>query len=306
MNTTDMNDTTTYASTAPLSVTSAVSWPAVLAGATGSAAISLILILLGTGLGMTLVSPWSVDGDTVKTLGISGILWITLTSLVAAALGGYLAGRLRTRWLSTPVDEVYFRDTAHGFLAWAVATLLTAALLTSTIGAMVKGGAETEVAASAVKHAKKQTAAYFLDLLFRPDVNASNTTSVADPLANTPQSTVSTEETLAAVKASKAETKRIFMKALELDSLSNEDLAYTGQLVARHTGITQQAAQQRVSQIFELIKSTKQTAETAAKEAADKARKASGYTSLWLFISLLIGAFIASLAATYGGRQRDL
>ena len=45
--------------------------------------------------------------------------------------------------------------------------------------------------------------------------------------------------------------------------------------------------------------------EATAKETADEARKASAYAALWIFVSLLIGAFVASLAATLGGRQRD-
>src|SRR5688572_9428782 len=103
---------------------SAVSWAAVLAGAVGAAALSLVLFLLGTGLGLAAVSPWASEGISGKAAGVSTILWVTFVQLMAAALGGYLAGRLRTRWVTVHTDEVFFRDTAHGFLAWAVATLL--------------------------------------------------------------------------------------------------------------------------------------------------------------------------------------
>jgi len=113
---------------------SAVSWAAIVAGAVGAAALSLILLLLGTGLGLSSVSPWAGQGASASTFGISTILWVSFTQLAAAGMGGYLAGRLRTRWAATHTDEVYFRDTAHGFLAWAVATLLTAAVLTSAVG----------------------------------------------------------------------------------------------------------------------------------------------------------------------------
>jgi hypothetical protein len=103
---------------------SAVSWGAIVAGAVAAAALSLILFILGIGLGLTSVSPWSREGISGQAFGVSAILWITFTSLVASALGGYLTGRLRTRWLSVHTDEVYFRDTAHGFLAWGLATLM--------------------------------------------------------------------------------------------------------------------------------------------------------------------------------------
>ena len=109
---------------------SAVSWGAIVAGAAGGAALSLILLMLGTGLGLSSVSPWAYSGVSATTFGVSTILWLTFTQLVASGMGGYLAGRLRTKWVAVHTDEVYFRDTAHGFLAWAIAALATAALLT--------------------------------------------------------------------------------------------------------------------------------------------------------------------------------
>src|SRR3954469_20926757 len=118
----------------------AVSWGAVIAGAVGAAALSLVLFLLGTGLGLAAVSPWSRDGISGTTAGVSTIVWITVVQLLASALGGYLAGRLRTRWVTVHTDEVFFRDTAHGFLAWAVSTLLMATLLSSAAGTALSSG----------------------------------------------------------------------------------------------------------------------------------------------------------------------
>ena len=92
---------------------STVSWSAILAGATASAALSLILLILGTGLGFSAVSPWAHNGVSATTFGVSTIVWLTVTQLVAFGLGGYLAGRLRTRWAEVHQDEVHFRDTAH-------------------------------------------------------------------------------------------------------------------------------------------------------------------------------------------------
>jgi len=126
---------------ADASVASAVSWGAILAGAAGAAALSLILLILGTGLGLSSVSPFTGKGASATTFGVSTIVWLTFIQLAASGIGGYLAGRLRTRWISTHTDEVYFRDTAHGFLAWAIATLVVAATLSSVIGAIVGTGA---------------------------------------------------------------------------------------------------------------------------------------------------------------------
>lgn len=119
---------------------SAVSWASVLAGATAAAALSLILLVLGTGLGLAAMSPWAGEGAQAQTIGVTGIVWLALTQVAASGLGGYLAGRLRARWRDTHVDEVHFRDTAHGLLSWAVATLFTAALLGATISGILGAG----------------------------------------------------------------------------------------------------------------------------------------------------------------------
>ena len=121
---------------------SGVSWAAIVAGAVGAASLSLILLLLGTGLGLSSISPWTDRGASATALGVTAILWITFTQLAASGIGGYLAGRLRTKWVGVQTTEVYFRDTAHGFLAWAVATLLTAALLTTTIASILGTGVQ--------------------------------------------------------------------------------------------------------------------------------------------------------------------
>src|SRR4030095_10271128 len=102
------------------------------------------------------------------------------------------------------------------------------------------------------------------------------------------------------------EVARIFTRDLGADSLPPEDVRYLGQVVAQRTGMSQQDAERRVVETYANMQAKLRDAAATAKAAADAARKASSYTALWLFISLLIGAFVASLAATYGGRQRDL
>ena len=284
-----------------LPVPSATSWGAILAGAAGAAALSLILLILGTGLGLSSVSPFSGEGVGATGLGISTILWITFTQLAASAIGGYLAGRLRTRWAATHVDEIYFRDTAHGFIAWAVATLVTAAVLTSAIGTIVGNGARAAAAAaggaataaapalaSAAHADASPDNAYFVDTLFRKDP--------ATPAPANPGDAARTS----------AEATRILASALRGGTLPPEDAHYLGQLVSQSTGIAPADADKRVAEDFARMKASADEAAAQAREAADKARKASAYAALWLFISLLAGAFVASAAATFGGRQRDL
>jgi len=283
---------------------------AFLAGA--AAALSLILLILGAGLGLSSVSPWAHDGVSATSFGVSTILWLTFTQLAASGMGGYLAGRLRTKWLEAHADEIYFRDTAHGFLAWAVASLATAALLTSVIGSVVGGSvragataagsvaavAGAGVAAAGTAMSDNGSMGYFIDSLFRKDTNASAAVSSG--------SGTQTGGAQQIDSASVSEVARIFMNTLRTGALSAADLRYVGQLVAQRTGLTQQEAEKRVSDTYTQAQTKLREAETAAKDAADQARKASAYAAIWIFISMLIGAFIASFAATYGGRQRDL
>ena len=121
---------------------SGVSWAAIFAGAAAAAALSLILVVLGAGLGFAATSPWADEGASAQTLGVSAIIWLLLTQIFASGLGGYIAGRLRVKWANLHGDEVYFRDTAHGFLAWAVATLVAAMLILSTAGGLATAGAQ--------------------------------------------------------------------------------------------------------------------------------------------------------------------
>lgn len=285
--------------------TDAVSWPAIFAGAAGAAALSLILLMLGTGLGLSSVSPWAHEGINKTTFGTTTIVWVTVTQLIASGMGGYLAGRLRTKWVEAQRDEIFFRDTAHGFLAWAVSSLVTAAVLTSTIAAIASTGvqASASVASGLATTAAAGTAAavagsdatpsegpmaYFIDTLFRRDAEVV-TTATPPPATPAPLSEVS----------------RIFMTTLHTGALPAQDVRYVGQLVAQRTGLSQPVAEKRVTDVYASAQARLREAQTAMTQAADTARKTSAYAALWLFISLLSGAFAASLTATLGGRQRD-
>src|SRR5712691_11698234 len=128
---------------------SGVSWAAVIGGAFVAAALSLILLALGAGLGFSSVSLWSNVGASASTIGTAAIVWLILMQIISSSMGGYLAGRLRTKWSSIHNDEVYFRDTANGFLAWAVALVVTAAFLASAGAVMVGATASSAAGAGA-------------------------------------------------------------------------------------------------------------------------------------------------------------
>ena len=93
---------------------SGVHWGAIFAGAVGAVGVTIILVSLGPGLGLATVSPWTPSATPPATFGIAAGIWLIITQWLSAGLGGYLAGRLREKWVGVRTDEVLFRDTAHG------------------------------------------------------------------------------------------------------------------------------------------------------------------------------------------------
>jgi hypothetical protein len=250
---------------------SAVSWAAVLAGAFVTAALGLILLALGAGMGLSSLSPWSATGAAAT--GKGAFLWIGGLEIVASAIGGYMAGRLRTKWVDVHSDEVYFRDTAHGFLAWCVAFVLTAGFLTSAASTMV--GDSRGAAGSRVEQTADGADRYFVDQLYRVD-------------QTTAPGAVAADATL------RAEVGMIFAHSIRQRGINPADKAYLDASVASRTGLSSADADKRVSDVFD-----------QAQQSLDAARKAAAHTLYWLFVALLMGAFAASGAATFGGRERD-
>ena len=265
----------------------ATSWPAIAAGAFVAIGASLILLALGAGFGFASVSPRPGQGASASALVVSAAIWLIVTQWVSAALGGYIAGRLRSRWAGTHSHEVFFRDTAHGLVTWAVATVLVAAFAGGTARMLLNAvtRAASDVTSSGVQAvASNPTAAYGIDKLFRPTtVPAGNVGSAGETDA-------------------RGEAQLIISDSLSDGHVTDADHAYLIQLVSARAGISQADAQQRVDEWI----SSSQQAQAQAKSAADTARKAAAQTAIYTALSLLIGAFIASVAAALGGRLRDL
>ena len=278
---------------------SAVSWGAIIAGAVVGAALTITLVSLGAGLGLVSVSPWSNSGVSATTLGVLAVAWLLAVQLFASGVGGYIAGRLRTNWVGVHTDEVFFRDTAHGFVVWAVATLVSATLLASALAAVTSGaasvaGAAVQAGGQAVSAAAGAAAAnadtngqspvaYYTDMLFR---------------TQTPPAQGNPGE-------ARAEVGRILARSAMNGELSGDDKAYVSQVVAREAGLSPQDAEKRVNDVVTQAKAAADDAVAKAKQAAETARKVGIHTSLWVFVSLLVGAFSATYMATVGGRLRD-
>jgi hypothetical protein len=261
---------------------SAVSWPAILAGAFAAAAITLILLAAGSGFGLASVSPWPGMGASAKSFTIMAGVWLIIVQWFASGLGGYLTGRLRTKWVGTHTHEVFFRDTAHGFLTWAVATVIGAALLASAASSAIGTGARATASVAAtvsMPSGMSMGRSYDVDGLFR--------SVTPDPTGTGPEA--------------RTEATRILAVGAVDGDVSAADNAYLVQLVTVHTGLAQPDAQKRVDDVL----AQEKAAAAKAKQLADDARKSTAAFSIFAALSMLIGAFIASAAAALGGQQRD-
>src|SRR3984893_13792923 len=258
------------------STTSAVSWAAILAGAVVAAAISLLLMVIATCLDLASTQAASAPSVTAITaIALIVIQWIS------AAGGGYITGRLRTKWVGTHTHEVFFRDTAHGFITWAVATLIVASALASAAVSLVGATVHTAVVSTVASNAANSNAArgsvapYDLDMLFRP--------------------TASRDAKSAPAEDARAQTGRILARGLVTGDVPGADRAYIAQVVAAQAGISEAEARRRVDDTV-----------AQAKTEERKARKAAEMTSIFTALSMLLGAFIACVSAALGGRLRDL
>ncbi|MBY5542444.1 hypothetical protein HFO60_20860 [Rhizobium leguminosarum] len=269
---------------------SAMTWGPIFGGAAAAIGVTLILLLLGSGVGLTMVSPWSGQSSSLGTVGVTAAIWLVVVQWLSSGLGGYITGRLRTKWAAVHTDEVFFRDTAHGFISWALATIFVAGFLASSLTSLAGAGAQAvgsaaqavgSTATAAGTAAASSTAspmdlptAYFTDALLRPDQ---------------------------ARAAATAEVSRILLNGAAEGQIPDDDKAYLATIVSARTGLSEADARTRVDTVLKRIDDAK----VAAQKAADEARKAASTTALLGALSLLIGAFIAAAAAAFGGSQRD-
>jgi hypothetical protein len=276
-----------------------ISWAAVAAGAVAAAALTLLLVAFGAGLGLSAVSPWSDSGVSASTFNVATGIYLVIIGVMSSAVGGYLAARLRTKWLGVHSNEVFFRDTAHGFLAWAFATLICATALASTTAFLANGavagmaGASTSATTRSINPAE-----IYVDKLFRAPPGAQTAAaSAAATTDNTGAAPATAGGNAGAMSAYQARAEVVRLWTADFrngQDLTANDKTYVAQLVAARTGLSQADAEKRVNDVV-----------TEAKTAVDNTRLAAAKMSFWLTAALLFGAFAASLAAAEGGALRD-
>ncbi len=273
---------------------SAVSWGAVIAGSVVATASVLIMLSIGAGLGLSAVSPWKNDGATAGTIGVSMVIGLIVVQWLSAAFGGYVAGRLRTRWAHLHADETYFRDTAHGFLSWALGAIFGVALLASATGAVVgAAGSAVGGAAKVAGHGAMAAGEHGDQIGGWMDehglsVDSLMRTNKVDARPLTPDE--------------RHETTRILMDSVKNEGIAPADRTYLAGVIASRSDLSQAEAEAKIDDTVAKLKE----AELKAREAADTARKQAAKLAMYNALAMLIGAFVASAAAVLGGRHRDL
>ncbi len=258
----------------------AINWGAVAAGTFANAALTLLLLAFGAGMGFSAISPWSNSGVSMTTFSVGTGIWLIVMAMLASTVGGYVAGRLRTRWTGVHSDEVFFRDTAHGFISWACAAVLSAAVLGAAATAIVSGAS-----AGLAQRSDGGPVAIYVDELLRPAAGAPAPQAAGAATANQ----------AAADSATRAEVSRLLAKSLrDRVDLAPADRSYLAQVVSARTGLAQGDADKRVNDVL-----------AQAKSDLDKARSAAAKLALWLCAAMFAGALAASLAAIEGGQLRD-
>jgi hypothetical protein len=258
---------------------SGVSWAAIAAGAVAAAALSLALVAFGAGIGLSVISPWADSGVLATTFKIGSGIYLCIVAVMASSVGGYLAARLRRKRTGFHTNEAFFRDTAHGFLAWAFATLLSAGVLGAATSNILGGAAQGAGMGAMQAGQNVNPADIYVDRLFRAD----------------PQAGTAVQPAAGNADAGRAEALRLWIVSFRDNrDIRTDDRTYLARLVSARTGLSQAEADRRVNEVV-----------TDAKAAADRARKAAAQLALWLTASLLLGAFAASLAAVEGGQLRD-
>lgn len=281
---------------------SAVSWGAILAGAVASAALSLALLTAGAGLGFTSVSPFANSGVSATTLGIAALAWLAFVHLLAMGAGGYLAGRLRTKSVGPHTPEVAMRDSAHGFLSWAVGSLVSAVLLASLATTVIGGTARLGAsAASGVGQAVAGAAGQAASRVDTSNLNIDPSALLTDRLFRNERPAPGTGDT----NAARTEVGRIIASSLRNGEITQADRSYVAGVIAAQTGISQQDAEKRIDDGVQQAKDAAAKVEQTAREAAEAARSAAAKAALAAFIAMVIGAMAASFGGGLGGRARD-
>lgn len=262
-----------------------VEWGAIVAGALAAVAISFVLYSFGSAIGLSLVSPWPNSGLPAKLVAAIATFWAMVSQIGSFLVGGYIAGRMRSRWSDAPAHEVEFRDGLHGLLVWALGVVIGAALLIATAATLVRGGAElgARVAGAAPSTATPDPLGYYADVLLRQRPTSPGAAPPPAPPA---------------VAESREEVLRVLQRSLVAGKVSDADKSHLALVVSQRSGLPPPEAQKRVDD-------TLAEASRVTREAAETARRGAILAGLVTAISLLVALAAAWWGAQRGGEHRD-
>lgn len=257
------------------------SWGLAFAGGAAATAVTFFLLTLGSGFGLLLVNPVTHSGPSLPAFLTGGAIYFLAAQTFGFAVGGHIAGRMLGPILESPVQEE-FRAAAHGFIAWAVTILATLTIVTFA-GLVAAGAGAGTAALYGASNAHSDPAgptAFLVDKLFRPTAPATGRTDMA-------------------TVASRAEAARLLEAGLTRgEKLAPDDRERLIVLTAQQSGASRDVAAGRVDRLQTEV-------QTKTRQAADIARKTASYTSLWIALSLLFGAFVSVVTAIFARKEDD-
>ncbi len=278
---------------------SGLSWSGIIAGALTAIAVTAIIVALGSGIGLSLASPFS-SSPSGDALTIMGAVWLVFAQAIGFATGGYMAGRLRANPGRWHTGEVKFRDAANGLVVWAIGVVLSMLLLAGAVGKVTSAASNGATpagpapAAGATGASPLSALDYYTDTLLRTNPQTQGSTPGNAGMATA--AAASANDTNAQMQ--RQQVNRILLTAVGPNGLSDDDRTYLAQIVAARSGMNQDDAQKKVDDVVTRAKA-------ATAKAAETARKAAEYFAFWTFMSLLFGGACAALGGLLGGDLRD-
>jgi hypothetical protein len=261
-----------------------VSWGAVFSGALIALVMQMILNMLGVGVGLSTIDVAKGDAPSAGSLSIGAGIWWVVSGIVAAAVGGYIAGRLSGK----PSQST---TAYHGLIAWAVSTVTVVYLLSSAASGLIGGTLST--ASTVLGGAGKalggsvqtavQSAAPSLNNMSDPmgaiENKVRNASGGQDPAALRDAAVTAVRAALTGDPAQQAAATEKAADAL-----------------AKAQNIPHDQAKAQVEQYQQQYRETIGQAKEQAKQAADATAKTVSRGALFGAVALLLGALAAFFA----------
>jgi hypothetical protein len=301
-----------------------VSWGAIIAGMVVAISVQMVLSLLGAGIGLSTIDPLRYSSPDASSFGIGAGVWWAVSSIISLFAGGWVAGHLAGSAEKTDA-------MLHGLVTWGLAAIVTAYLLASAVGAVVRGGANVigtaatvtasgaaavaAPAADAAKRELQQSGISFDDIKNQAQKLLMQTGKPAlQPEALTEKAETAGQQAAntTADGTSAAEFQSLIQRIVESnkDTVDAADRDAVVNVVVARSGLSKPEAEARVDGWIKTYQDArvkfqeqKAAAEAKAREVADATAKASSQAALAAVVALLLGALAAALGGMSAHRR---